>query len=158
MKTQRNFFVVLIVLALLSVSGISVVSAATTCTFTVTGTSMKLNGNCTTDETIYVPQGFTLNGQGHTILVTDPAGDSFKGAVVKNAGTVAHVINLRIRAPNLAVACHSYPDYLTGIWFENARGSIKNNTIVALFQTDSGCQEGDAIVAENTGAYVNVEI
>ena len=33
---------------------------------------MTLNGDCTTDATILVPNGFTLDGAGNTITAVDP--------------------------------------------------------------------------------------
>jgi hypothetical protein len=120
---------------------------------------MKLNANCTTDTKIIVPDGFTLDGQGRTIRVFDPAGGHFVGGVIENGGAVAHVKNLRIWAPNLANVCDGGNDALGGIVFINAKGSILNNTIVALNQGASGCQEGDAIVAYNDGdTYLRVDI
>ena len=38
-----------------------------------------------------VPNGWTLDGDGHTITAYDPAGGHFRGAVVANAGAVANV-------------------------------------------------------------------
>jgi hypothetical protein len=39
---------------------------------------MRLDANCTTDETLFIPDGFTLDGRGHTITAVDrPAGLSW---------------------------------------------------------------------------------
>lgn len=56
--------------------------AATNCTFTNSGTVMRLNGSCTTDGTLLVPNGFTLDGRGFTITAVDPPGGGFLGAIV----------------------------------------------------------------------------
>ncbi len=61
-----------IVFALTSVS-----EATTTCTFTTSGFTNTLDADCTTDETILVPNGFTLDGAGHTITAQDPSGGHF---------------------------------------------------------------------------------
>ena len=46
--------------------------AATTCTFTTAGTTMTLDADCTTDATIPIPDGYTLDGAGLTIVANDP--------------------------------------------------------------------------------------
>jgi hypothetical protein len=122
------------------------------CTFTTSGTTMTLDGDCTTDATILVPHGFTLDGDGHTITAIDPAGGHFLGAVVKNAGAVAHVTNLSITTDDLANVCDGAgpPDNrLRGIFFDGAAGSITNNVVEDINQGSSGCQEGNAIEVRN---------
>ena len=79
--------------------------AATTCTFTTVGSTMTLDADCTTDATITIPDGFTLNGNGHTITALDPSGGHFLGAVVKNAGGTANVTNLTVTASGLQNVC-----------------------------------------------------
>jgi hypothetical protein len=126
--------------------------AVTDCTFTISGTTMTLDADCATDATITIPDGFTLDGAGHTITAVDPAGGHFLGAVVMNAGSIAHVRNLRIVAGDLANVCDGAgpPDNrLRGILFNGAGGSILHNTIAALNQGASGCQEGNAIEVRN---------
>jgi hypothetical protein len=59
--------------------------SADNCSFTVKGSTMSLNADCTTDATILVPNGFTLDGKNHAITAVDPSGGHFVGAVVKNA-------------------------------------------------------------------------
>src|SRR3989442_13737424 len=90
-------------------------SATTTCVFSQICTTMTLLANCTTDSTILVPNGFTLDGNGHTITAVDPAGDHFRGAVVRNGGTSAIVENLMVTASNLANVCDDGNDRLRGI-------------------------------------------
>lgn len=127
-------------------------SAATTCVFTVSGTTMTLAADCTTDQTLFVPDGFTLDGADHTITAVDPAGGHFLGAVVRNAGTVAHVTKVTITAMNLANVCDpAYPidNRLRGILFDDAHGSIVNTTVTGVRQGLSGCQEGNAIEVRN---------
>ena len=60
--------------------------ATTTCSFTTVDSVMTLTENCSTDTTIIVPDGFTLDGAGYTITAYDPPGGHFVGAVVKNGG------------------------------------------------------------------------
>ncbi len=130
--------------------GPSVSKAATTdCTFKTKGTTMKLDADCTTDATIFIDDGMTLDGKGHTITAVDPPNDHFRGAVVANSGAVAHVKNLTVTASGLANVCDGGADRLRGIMFEGASGSITNNTVVGINQGASGCQEGNGIEVRN---------
>lgn len=126
------------------------VYAITDCTFTTVGTTMTLDANCTTDATISVPDGFTLDGDKHTITAVDPAAGHFVGGVIENAGTVAHVKNLRITTSSLANVCDGGADRLRGILFDGASGSIINNRVSNINQGASGCQEGNAIEIRNS--------
>ncbi len=70
-----------------------------TCTFTTNDKTktMALVADCTTDTTIGVPDGYTLDGKGLTITAVDgPTGTAFDGAVVQNDGTAMNVKNLKI--------------------------------------------------------------
>jgi parallel beta-helix repeat protein len=125
------------------------VQASTTCTFTTSSSTMKLNANCTTDQTILIPNGFTLDGKGHSITAVDPPGDHFRGAVVKNAGAVAKVKNLTVTTSGLATVCDADADRLRGILFEGASGSIKDTIVRDIKQGPDGCQEGNAIEVRN---------
>ena len=126
-----------------------IIAAATDCSFSTTGVVMVLNGDCTTDSTILVPDGMTLDGQGHTITAVDPAGGHFVGAVIKNGGSVAYVTNVSITTDNLADICDSGADRLRGILFEGASGSITGVTVMDINQGTSGCQEGNGIEVRN---------
>jgi len=42
-------------------------SAVTDCQFTTSGSVMKLQADCTTDDTIFIPAGMALDGAHHTI-------------------------------------------------------------------------------------------
>src|SRR3989344_9139601 len=86
-------------IALFTVVGTA--SAATTCTFTTVGTTMNLDADCTTDETVTIPDGFTLDGNNHTITAVNPAVGPFKGGVVENAGGTANVTNLNVTTDGL---------------------------------------------------------
>lgn len=123
--------------------------AATTCSFTTVGATMTLNADCTTDSTIFVPNGFTLDGSGYTITAVDPIGGHFVGGVVENAGAVAHVTNLTVTALGLANVCDEGDDRLRGILFDGASGSIVDNAVTDVNQGPSGCQEGNAIEVRN---------
>lgn len=134
--------------------------AVTDCTFTTSGTTMNLDSDCTTDETIYVPDGYTLDGQNHTITAVDPSGDSFKGGVIENGGSVAYVVNLNIHGAFTTIACHVGADRLRGILFDGASGSITHNSVHGINQGASGCQEGNAIEVRNApfdGTHPNTQ-
>ena len=127
----------------------SVSEATTTCTFTTVGSTMTLDDDCTTDATILVPNGFTLDGAGNTITAEDPPLGHFLGAVVMNAGSTANVTNVTVTASGLANVCDEGADRLRGILFDGASGSITNNTVDNINQGLSGCQEGNGIEVRN---------
>jgi hypothetical protein len=114
---------------------------------------MTLVADCTTDHTVTVPQGFTLDGAGHTITAVDPVGPPFHfvGAVVENEGSSANVKNVGVTA-SIASNCDDFPASLAGIRFDGANGSITSSTVTGLQQGASGdgCQEGNAIEVRNT--------
>ena len=128
---------------------IGVISAVTDCTFTNIGTTMTLDADCTTDATISVTDGFTLDGNGYTITAVDPSGGHFLGAVIKNAGATAYVTNLGVATNGLANVCDGGDNRLRGIMFEGASGSITNSVVNDINQGLSGCQEGNAIEVRN---------
>jgi parallel beta helix pectate lyase-like protein len=135
-------------------------SAATDCQFSVRRQTMTLQGDCTTDTTILVPDGFTLRGRDFTITAVDPVGAHFLGAVVRNAGAEAHVRNLHVTTSNLTEACHVGEDQLAGIELNGASGSLIANVVSNVNQAGGhgGCQEGNGIVAASAGATVRVTI
>jgi len=118
------------------------------CTFTTVGTTMFLVGDCTTDTTIVVPDGFTLNGQGHAITAVEPVSGPFAGGVIENDGATAHVTRLVVNTDSLAV-CGAGDARLRGIMFDDASGSITHNTVQNINRGASGCQEGNAIEVRN---------
>ncbi len=123
--------------------------AANDCLFTDTGSALILAGDCMTDETILVPDGYTLNGAGYTITAVDPPAGHFTGAVVANAGANASVKNLTITASGLSNVCDAGANRLRGIMFEGASGSITHNAVLGINKGPSGCQEGNAIEVRN---------
>jgi hypothetical protein len=122
------------------------------CAFDVTGTTWTLLADCTTDTTISIPTGVTLDGDGHSITAVDPAGDHFRGAVVRNGGETANVTDVEITASGLADVCDGGADRLRGILLDGASGSITTVSVHGVRQGLSGCQEGNAIEARNVDA------
>lgn len=125
--------------------------------------TVRLVADCTTTATILVPDGWTLDGDGHTITAVDPPGDHFRGAVVRNGGAVAHVTDVTVTASGLANVCDGGDDRLRGILLQGAAGSITDTTVTGINQGASGCQEGNGIEARNepfdtTGTDVAVTI
>jgi hypothetical protein len=110
---------------------------------------MRLDGDCYTNGTIYIPDGMTLDGQGHSITGAEIyTSGRFEGAVVANAGSTAHVRNLTVKAAGLIAFCHEGLDRLMGILFHGASGSIINNTVTDIYEYHSDCDEGGGIIVE----------
>lgn len=134
------------------VDGLSLASSSPTanpCVFTFSGTTMNLQNNCTTNETILIPNGFELRGFQRTITAIDPPGGHFVGAVVKNAGASASVTRLRVTTSGLDDVCDAGDDRLRGIMLDGASGRLSFNTVTNVNQGQSGCQEGNAIEVRN---------
>lgn len=131
-----------------SVLGVASARAESTCRFNRQGDTLRLAADCQTDQTLFIPAGLTLDGQGHRVRAVDPPGGSFSGAVVRNEGSRANLKRLVIDAGNLLPVCHpTEPEDLRmrAVLFMGASGSITDNRIVAVNQGESGCQEGIGI-------------
>lgn len=157
--THRTVLLVLFVLAVAALVAPDATVAAP-CTFTTAGTTMTLDGDCSTSTSVVVPDGFTLDGNGFTITAVDPPGTgSFKGGVIQaGPGTTAHVTRLGVTANNLKNVCDSGANRLRGILFEGASGSITNNDVIGINQGPSGCQEGNAIEVRNFESRATVAV
>jgi len=111
-----------------------------------------LFADCTTYTTIFIPDGNTLDGNGHTITALDPPG-GFQGPVLRNApgGTVANVINLGLTASLAGTfGCMGGDNRLRGILFDGASGNVTNNAVITIKRgLSSGCQEGNGIEIRN---------
>jgi hypothetical protein len=115
------------------------------CQFTHVNRTMRLAADCSTTESIVIPDGETLDGGGHTIYAIEAAGRSFSGGVVVARGGSASVVNTGISAISLTGECHTGAERLRGIYFEDAVGEIRRNVIDNVNQGSSGCGEGNAI-------------
>jgi hypothetical protein len=134
--------------------------AETDCRWLERGSTRYLRADCTTDATLLIPDGFTLDGRGHRITARDPPEGAFEGAVVRNAGASAHVRNLEIDAGDLAAVCHPAEPVDTrvrAILLQDADGSVTDSHVLAINQGASGCQEGSAIEVR-ANREVEVEI
>jgi hypothetical protein len=112
--------------------------AATACAFTDNATTQthSLTGDCDVSATLVVEDGWTLDGNGHTITA-DPAG-AFDGAIVKNAPgagaapAVMNVAHLAIDASGVTQAAG-----VDGILFDGAKGHANQVTITGVTQGSS---------------------
>jgi parallel beta-helix repeat protein len=133
----------------LGLSGVATSAhAESDCEWLDVGTTRFLRADCETDQTLFVPDGFTLDGRGHRLTAVDPPDGAFSGAVVQNAGSRASVRRLVIDAGDLTPVCHPATPVDTrvrAILLQDADGAIVENRIVAINQGPSGCQEGDGI-------------
>jgi parallel beta-helix repeat protein len=130
----------------------SAARAETDCAFVVRGERLRLVADCQTDQTLTIPDGMTLEGAGKSITAVDPPTGHFLGAIVRNAGAVANVRNLTVRASGLSNVCDGptpTDNRLRGILFDGASGSIRNNRVLGVGQLNSGCQEGFGIDVRN---------
>jgi hypothetical protein len=111
-----------------------------------------LTANCETTSTINVPDGWTLDGAGHTITaVENDASPSFPGAVIASAvGTDAGAAGLNVE--NLTITTDftgvDQTPKLYGIYLHRASGTISNVTVDGITRDDSN-YEARAIVIDN---------
>lgn len=88
-----------------------------------------LQGDCSTGRTIEVPEGWTLDGAGHTVRAFDLPGQHFSGAVVSGSGEV-HVRDLTVGSLRLS-GCED----LRGVLLERASGSVEDVRVQDLAQS-----------------------
>ncbi len=133
------------------------------CVGTTSGTTFTLTADCVTTVPLIMPDGYTLNGAGHTITANDPADGVFKGGIVTNAapGATMTIQNLTVRGPAGGFKTDCAP-LLTGIFFNDASGSVTNVTVRDITQ-HSGCILGlgiraDGITAARTVTLTDVTV
>ncbi|GEL74349.1 right-handed parallel beta-helix repeat-containing protein [Myxococcus virescens] len=125
---------------------------------------VTLTADCTTEGTLYIPDGVTFDGAGHVVTAVDPEGGHFQGAVLRNRGDTAHVHDVTVAARGLSdLPCDAGEAGLSGIRFTGASGSITDSEVRALHQGagEGGCQEGVAIEvrnAQDASRVVQVEV
>ncbi|MCO5178211.1 MAG: right-handed parallel beta-helix repeat-containing protein [Thermomicrobiales bacterium] len=149
MRIIRFAAVLAILSTLVVVAGAAPAAAADDCVIVRTPRSYQLQGDCTTDSTIFVPNGATLDGRGYTITAVNPDGGKFRGAVVQNEGSSMNITRLVVRADVGQTGCAAGNDRLAGVRFDSASGSITKSSILDINQGASGCQEGNAIEVRN---------
>ena len=135
----------------------SAAGAANTCLVSTSKSTITLQGDCTTDASLVIPDGMTFNLNGHTVTAVDPPGGHFVGGIVQNGGARASVTNGTLRTSGaLADVCDAGADRLRGVLFDGASGAITNLRVLDINQNNgatlSGCQEGNAIEVRNFGS------
>src|SRR5687768_3863477 len=79
--------------------------SADDCVFEITETTMRLVADCTTDTSIAIPDGMTLDGANFTITAVDPPGGHFIGGILVNLGATVSIVDTRLAALSLANIC-----------------------------------------------------
>ncbi|NTX50204.1 right-handed parallel beta-helix repeat-containing protein [Myxococcus sp. CA039A] len=122
------------------------------CAATLEDSRVTLAADCTTEQSVWIPDGYTFDGAGHVLTAVDPRGRRFRGAVLSSLGTTAHVRAVTVAARGLSeLACDGGAARLRGILFEGASGSIVDSEVLDVNQKEGegGCQEGVAIEVRN---------
>ena len=152
MKTRKLYFYILSLAAAGLVSLSSDPSFATNnCIFVTKGKTMSLRNDCTTDATIYVPNGFALLGSGYSITAVDPVGGNFQGAVVRNSGRAVTINYVKIRS-NVQDVCNSVEQGIVGIGLDNVNANMLG-VDVTINKGNTGmstCEEGIAVDVTNS--------
>ncbi|WP_225413604.1 right-handed parallel beta-helix repeat-containing protein [Stigmatella hybrida] len=125
------------------------------CTFSIAPelTTLVLSSHCLVDAPVYIPNGYRLEGTGHSLTAVDPPGGRFQGAVLRNRGSTAYISSVTVRAQGLGDICYDGAARLRGILFEDASGTITSTQVLNIRKAEgaSGCQEGTAIEILATG-------
>ncbi len=111
----------------------------TGCAGTLSGGTFTLTADCDTTVQLTVPDGLEIDGADHTITAHDPGpGIPFSRAVLTNdpTGHSMTIENLTVLGTGFAVNCSG--QILTGIFFNDARGSLSDVVVQGITQ-DSGC-------------------
>ena len=113
--------------------------------------TVRLTADCTTDHTLYIPNGWMVDGAGFKITAVNPASGDFLGPVIRNGGARAHARNLHIIGNATGSdGCHDGAERLAGIAFEGASGTIMFNRVENILRAPHyGCQEGNGIQVRN---------
>ncbi|WP_338262421.1 right-handed parallel beta-helix repeat-containing protein [Corallococcus caeni] len=125
------------------------------CGITLSPGKVTLRADCVVQSAVFIPDGLTFDGAGHTLTASEEgAGDHYKGAVLRNRGSVANVRDVTVTARNLSDVCDGDVDRLRGILLEGASGTIEDTVVEDVNQAgnNSGCQEGFAIDVRNSAA------
>ncbi|RJS21337.1 right-handed parallel beta-helix repeat-containing protein [Corallococcus sp. H22C18031201] len=117
------------------------------CAVTLGAGTVTLGADCTTEGTVYVPDGHLFDGAGFTLTAVEQDGtpaSHWKGAVLRNRGASASIRQVVVTARGLADLCDTGADRLVGIQLQEASGAITDTQVRDLHQKEgrSGCQEG----------------
>lgn len=99
--------------------------------------TQRLQEDCVTDETIFITNGWTFDGDGHTVFALDPAGDRLQGAIVMVGEGGGNIHDVVIDGGGLAAPC--LPDggatALSGVVFLNSTGEARRVRVRDLART-----------------------
>ncbi len=119
----------------------SALTTSTPCTFTKTATTWTLQADCTTDETILVDAGITVDGKQHTITAVEPSSpDAFPGAIIASTpgtpGTPGTPTKMTVQKLNIDARqldrTTGHPSDLVGILFDGAYGAVSHVSITGV--------------------------
>ena len=111
--------------------------------------TLTMLSDCSTPVTVTVPDGWTLDGAGHSLIGTETATTSFQGAILENAGTSMDIRNLSVHTtPAWDDAGKNSGGDLEGIEFLAASGSVTDSTVDGVSH-GNGVQEGKGILVDN---------
>jgi hypothetical protein len=117
---------------------------------TTSGTTETLQNDCSTTVTLTVPDGFTFDGNGHTITALDPtATTGFSGPVITNAGSSMNIENLTVQG-DVHNQTPDFPIQYVGVRFFNASGSVTSVTVLDISAPNSGPNDGYGIRVDAT--------
>ncbi|QSQ11816.1 right-handed parallel beta-helix repeat-containing protein [Myxococcus landrumensis] len=122
------------------------------CDATLGASTVSLTNDCTTEQSLWIPDGYTLDGAEHVLTAVDPRGGRFLGAVLRNRGSTAHVRRVKVSARGLSeLVCDDVTTRLRGVLFDGASGSIVDSEVLDMSQRDGlgACQEGVGIEVRN---------
>ena len=123
------------------------------CSFSLEAGRLALAADCTTDLTLLIPDGYTFDGEGHTVTAVDPPAGPFSGAVLRNRGGTVRVRGVTVTASGLRDSCLSGAAMLRGILLDGASGEVVDSVVSGLGKgPTSGCQEGFGIEVRNDDA------
>lgn len=122
--------------------------------------SFTLIDDCTTDSTLMLRDGWSLDGAGYTITAVDPSASvDFTGAVVTNeivsGGGSMNITDVTIDG-DLADGCSNN---LFGVKFDGASGTLTDSTISDIkYGAGSGCQGGNSVDITNLGGSTRLTV
>ncbi len=121
--------------------------------------TLTLTANCTTNTTLTMHDGWSLDGAGFTITAIDPPSGSFTGPVLTNeivsGGATMNVTDVTIHGV-LAPGCSGS---LFGIRFNGAAGSFTHSTVSDIrYGAGSGCQSGNSVDITNLGGPTRLNV
>lgn len=111
--------------------------------------TISLTANCTTDRAITVADGWTLDGEAHTIFVKDPVGSRLRGGVIDVRGGTVTVRNVTVDGSALTPGC-SPETAVAGVLFLGAAGVIEGATFTSIAR-GAGYRCGYGIVVAEPG-------